>query len=147
MASALTNGINGSSAKRQQWTEQIERWRSSGDSVRAFCRRHGLSEASFYWWRRELGLNDSPVRAAQAVTSKPKGSTRASSKGESASSRASALTGEAGFAELRLSEGYDVHGDRIELTLPTGERILVGPGVSDAHLRRVLTAVREVHEC
>lgn len=40
--------------KECQWQRWIADWRRSGLSVRAFCARRGLSEASFYGWRRVL---------------------------------------------------------------------------------------------
>jgi hypothetical protein len=40
--------------KERQWRRWIARWRASGLSVRAFCARHELAEASFYAWRRVL---------------------------------------------------------------------------------------------
>jgi transposase len=40
--------------KEQQWQRWIRLWRASGLSVRAFCARHGLTEPSFYAWRRVL---------------------------------------------------------------------------------------------
>ena len=144
MAKAITNGANGSSTKRQQWAEQIEAWRSSGESVRAFCRRRRLSEASFYWWRRRLGFSGRSRAMAQADTSRANGSSSAS---KSTSSPVSAAAEEAGFAELRLSEDGAADDERIELALPTGERLRIGPEVSEAHLRRVLMAVREVAGC
>jgi transposase-like protein len=33
-------------------------WRRSGLPVRPFCLKHGLSDALFYWWRRELERRD-----------------------------------------------------------------------------------------
>lgn len=36
------------------WQHQLHLWRRSGLSVRRFCARHGLSEPSFYFWRRRL---------------------------------------------------------------------------------------------
>jgi transposase len=44
--------------KEQQWRRWILQWRRSGLSVRAFCARHGLTQASFYLWRRELQRRD-----------------------------------------------------------------------------------------
>lgn len=38
-----------STQKRQAWRQTVRRWRASGESVRAFCRREGISELSFYW--------------------------------------------------------------------------------------------------
>jgi len=46
---------NGSDRKRRAWQREIERCQRSGESIRAFCARRGLSEPSFYWWRRRLG--------------------------------------------------------------------------------------------
>lgn len=40
--------------KERQWRRRIDQWRASGQSVRAFCARHGLATASFYNWRRVL---------------------------------------------------------------------------------------------
>jgi hypothetical protein len=36
----------------------LEEQRSSGVSVRAFCRRHGLNESAFYQWRSRLAGRD-----------------------------------------------------------------------------------------
>jgi transposase len=41
-------------AKEREWRERMQRWRRSGESVRAFCRREDLRESAFYAWRREL---------------------------------------------------------------------------------------------
>jgi transposase len=40
--------------KEQLWRRWIRKWRASGLTVRAYCEECGLSEASFYAWRREL---------------------------------------------------------------------------------------------
>jgi hypothetical protein len=40
--------------KQAFWRRAIGGHRRSGLGVRAYCRREGLSEASFYWWRRRL---------------------------------------------------------------------------------------------
>jgi hypothetical protein len=40
--------------KERRWREAVKRWAKSGLSVREFCRRRGLSEPSFYGWRRTL---------------------------------------------------------------------------------------------
>ena len=51
-------------AKQSRWLELILRWQRSQITVREFCRRHQISEASFYSWRRvlrERGLLDEPM--------------------------------------------------------------------------------------
>jgi hypothetical protein len=40
--------------KFQEWTERLSRFRSSGRTVAAFCQSEGISEASFYLWKRKL---------------------------------------------------------------------------------------------
>src|SRR5579864_6337842 len=52
--------------KERHWRRWIEQWRASGLSVRAFCARHGLAQASFYAWRRVLER-----RAAEQVVFAP----------------------------------------------------------------------------
>src|ERR1700683_3541575 len=42
------------SGKQRHWLDLIRLWQQSKLSVRAFCRRHRLSEPSFYCWRRTL---------------------------------------------------------------------------------------------
>src|SRR5262249_29731525 len=36
------------------WLDLITRWRTSGQSVAAFCAARGVSQASFYAWRKRL---------------------------------------------------------------------------------------------
>ena len=50
--------------KQAFWLELIRRWQRSQTTVREFCRRHRISEASFFSWRRvlrERGLLHDPV--------------------------------------------------------------------------------------
>ena len=47
-----------SAEKEHAWRDRIARWRSSGLSVRAFCKRHKMNEASFYAWQRERASRD-----------------------------------------------------------------------------------------
>jgi hypothetical protein len=44
------------------WREVFARYRASGLSVRAFCVQAGLSEPSFYAWRRTLAQRDDAPR-------------------------------------------------------------------------------------
>ena len=53
-------------AKQERWLELVRRWQRSQITVCEFCRRHQISEASFYSWRRvlrERGLLDEPMGA------------------------------------------------------------------------------------
>jgi hypothetical protein len=42
------------------WRERFERLSSSGLAVGPFCAREGVSTASFYYWRKKLGVNGRP---------------------------------------------------------------------------------------
>ena len=41
-------------ATERFWRAAVRQWRGSGLSVRAYCEKYGLSEPSFYAWRRRL---------------------------------------------------------------------------------------------
>lgn len=45
-------------AREQFWREAVAAWEKSGQSIRAFCSRRGLSEPSFYNWKRSLRERD-----------------------------------------------------------------------------------------
>lgn len=44
--------------KCQQWTERLERFAKSGQTVSEFCLAEGVSAASFYQWKRKVGSVD-----------------------------------------------------------------------------------------
>ena len=49
-----------------KWRELVERQRSSGLSVAAFCARHGIAVPSLYAWRRRLAATPAFVEAKVA---------------------------------------------------------------------------------
>ena len=55
--------IEAGSTRRKRWAELIRLHGQSKLSVSAFCREHGVSEQSFYNWRKRLSGNQ-PVRFA-----------------------------------------------------------------------------------
>lgn len=60
--------------KEQQWRGWLRQWQTSGLSVRDFCDRHDLSQATFYAWRRILRQRDAdatPFVAVQVVADTP----------------------------------------------------------------------------
>lgn len=72
--------------KERFWREAIGEQQRGGESVRAFCRKRRLREASFYRWRREIrrrdGKNPSkrdalPVLAPVVVVDRPLGESAA----------------------------------------------------------------------
>ena len=57
-------------AKQERWLELIRRWQRSQSTVREFCQRHHVSEASFFAWRRvlrERGLLDEPAASKCSI--------------------------------------------------------------------------------
>jgi hypothetical protein len=50
-------------AKADEWAERIAAQRRSGMSVKQFCKEQGLTEYSFYAWRKRL-QESGPVRFA-----------------------------------------------------------------------------------
>jgi transposase-like protein len=44
--------------KELRWREILERYADSGVSVREFCVSEGVSEPSFYAWRKKLGMEE-----------------------------------------------------------------------------------------
>lgn len=47
-----------SSAKERSWRKHVSAHARSGLTARAYCQANGLSEHSFYGWRRELSERD-----------------------------------------------------------------------------------------
>ena len=48
--------------REQQWRERLQRWKSSGQSVRHFCAAESIREPAFYFWRRVIAERDGGVR-------------------------------------------------------------------------------------
>ena len=46
--------LRADAGKQERWLDLVERWQRSKLTIRDFCRRHQLSEPSFYSWRRVL---------------------------------------------------------------------------------------------
>ena len=54
--------------KREDWQELISEYKQSGLTVKAFCQKHGVSEALFYSWRKRVAAEDQPARFALVAT-------------------------------------------------------------------------------
>lgn len=53
--------------KEVVWRRRLREQAKSGQSVRAWCRQHRVTETAFYWWRRELARRDTEDSAASFV--------------------------------------------------------------------------------
>jgi transposase len=47
-------------ATRRVWAERLDRFRRSGQTVAQFCAAEGVSEPSFYVWKRTLAAGAEP---------------------------------------------------------------------------------------
>jgi hypothetical protein len=125
-------------------------WERSGESVRGYSRSRGLSEASFYFWKRELKRRD-VERVAVVASTGGAGTGKAhralSQDGERHRAVNDANRG-VGFAEVRLAPSA-VHeafalaalGAGIEIACAGSRRIGVHPGFDEETLLRVLAAL------
>ena len=69
----MTQGKPRDLRKEQQWRHWIRQWQNSGLSVRVFCARHGLSQPSFYAWRRVIQQRDAAAGSFLPVQLIPDG--------------------------------------------------------------------------
>jgi Transposase len=126
----------------------LRRQRESGLTVKGFCRKARLSEASYYFWRRELARRDRErpsgrprhKRAADAASR-----TKAASRARAGRSPAVTLPL---FQELAILDGPSpAWADRgLEVILPGGCRVRVPAEVDRGLLADVLQAL-EARRC
>ena len=100
-------------AKDDLWRARIAEQERSGLSVKQFCQERGLTQYSFYAWRKRLRPNE-PVRFALV------------DRGVAPQEPPQEPATEAG----------------LELVLTSGERLRIGIGVDSTTLRTVLEVLR-----
>jgi hypothetical protein len=111
----MSTNHRGKGSKERFWRSMVRQCRQSGLSVSAFCEEQGLSQPSFYWWRRTLAERD-----AQAVDFVP---VRLASEPEPGQADASA--------------------SGLELVLGGGRRLRIAAGFDAATLQRLLAVLEE----
>jgi len=55
-------------SKERFWRRMLAGWKTSGLTIRAYCHRQGLAEASFYTWRRQLAARQRRDQASTPAT-------------------------------------------------------------------------------
>ena len=60
----------GPARRREDWQQLISEHKQSGLTVKAFCQKHGVSEALFYSWRKRVVAEDQPARFALVATNR-----------------------------------------------------------------------------
>lgn len=98
------------------WRSRIRAWRASGLSVAAYCRRIGVSQPSFYQWRRKLEGAVGGARDSGANRTRPSPS-------------------ELSFLPVQV---VGVGNAPLEIVLPNGVVVRVPPGCDRALLRDVV---------
>lgn len=90
--------------RHQFWQEAVSLQQSSGLNIGQFCRREGLSEASFYFWRKRLSnLSDGKPPVSIQESKKPSFVEVNLPK----SSFEPLILEIAGLGTLKLSNGFD----------------------------------------
>ena len=120
----------GDAAKAAFWQGMIDRQRTSGLSIRQFCRRQRLSEPRFYWWRRRLAER----RPQPSPRLQPSGRRSTASLSHRAENmrRIRAIP----FVPVQV-----LAASAIEIVLDEGVCIRVPPGAARDQLREVLAAL------
>jgi hypothetical protein len=74
----MAKGASRDLQKEAAWRRRLSRHGTSGQSVRAWCRKHRVTETAFHWWRRELARRDAEAQTTSFVpvhvTGEPAGS-------------------------------------------------------------------------
>ena len=113
-------------AKERHWQKHLAAWRRSDQSVRAYCAAEGLSEPSFYAWRRVLGRRNR------------RGGARAAPGGGIASE--AALAEVSPFVPVRLVEDT-TPSVAVEVVLRGGRVLRVPPGFAAQSLREIVAVL------
>lgn len=122
-------------SKEWHWRRVLRRWRRSGQAVRSYCVEHGLSEPSFYAWRRIIEERDRQVvRQSQQQ------------RQVRAAKATAALPGPGGglpaFVPVTITGAAS-----LEVVLGDGRVVRVPPGFDAATLRQVLAILQEAPPC
>ena len=116
----MSNAKKSDTDQQQFWQMVIETWQSSGISVSKFCKAEGLSEGSFYNWRKKLAKSDRSEAAKQKERSS------------------------SAFIEVSIPSEKP---GGLELVLSSGNTLRIGPGTDGKTLADTLLALCEANLC
>ena len=116
----MSNAKKSDTDQQQFWQMVIETWQNSGMSVRQFCKQEGLSEPSFYSWRKKLAKVEEPEADKEEVCQPG--------------------------PFIQVSMPTDQHGG-LELVLSSGNTLRISKATDSKTLTDVLSALREVGLC
>lgn len=113
-----------SGEKERLWRQVVEDHAGSGLSVRQYCIQRGVSQPSFFAWRRELARRDAAAKQLSGT-----------------SSQTSPRPAPQRFAQLQIVPSELASDALIEILLPAGALIRVPRGVCQDTLSTVLGAL------
>jgi hypothetical protein len=123
--------------KESLWRRRLEAHAGSGQSVRGWCRAHGVTETAFYWWRRELARRDSPQRPPAGRDTGRKSSPGRVTKKRSSFVPIRVVEDSAGGPDHPATANPDGDG-RIEIVLTDGRCVRITGSVNGQTLATVL---------
>lgn len=155
-----------SQCKEHFWRTVLTRWGGSGLSVRAFCQVQGLSEPSFYAWRRTLSARDASARDASARGASARGAIPRGARSPDAARGPGRNQAAAPFVPVRIAAestsqtmsdalsttlaasmphaaALEDGAGALELVMGAGWRLRIRPGFDGPTLRRLLALLEE----
>ena len=140
-------------AKERKWRAVLRRQARSGLAVRSFCLTRGISQATFYYWRRELAIRDTEYSAANTSAAAATDNDHSSSTGQRGQRLFTQVVvardgespaGAAASLSPTRTPAREVHGGGpLAIVLPGERRVEVPAGVDRQTLRDVLAALGE----
>lgn len=107
--------------QQQFWQMVLDTFRASGLSVRRFCQQEGLSEASFYAWRKKLSKSQKSGPGNEQTPPEPES-----------------------FIQVPVVPSES---SCLELVLASGHVLRIPSDIQRAFLSDVLSAVRQAKLC
>ena len=125
--------------KEHFWRRLLRQWQRSGQGVRSFCRQHGLSEPSFYAWRRTIQQRDRQAQPKSPPGRRP----RASDPRQGAAAPGRPGAGQPAFVPVSIAAAPPA----LEVVLRDGRTVRVPPDFDAATLRQLLAVLAEAPPC
>ena len=123
--------------KARFWRGHLEAWGDGGESIAGYCRRHGLLEQSFHYWKKALLSEEGDSAAEDGAAARGEGVLVSREGGGSAMVSACPA-----FAELRVvAEGG---ASPLSVVLDNGREVRVGRGFDAETLREVVLTLESL---
>jgi len=133
--------------KERHWRRHVAAWRRSGQSVRAYCEAEGLSEASFYAWRRVLAerrqVGATRAERIQSAAAPPPATSRSGRAAPGSGAATASAATVAAFVPVRLVEDA-ASASAVEVVLRGGRVVRVAAGFAAKTLREVVATLEDL---